>query len=175
MKAVNFVALSIVELVKQTTIKLEGWKGPVDFVVVKMDDFDVVLGMEFLLEHQVILMPSAKCLVITGSFPAVVQADIRQPNGFKMISAMQLDKSPAQEEPPSAMILLGALGKLGKTIPKDILCVPERCHGVMPNSWPKSLSIRRRTEHGIESLSKAKASAKNAYRTMPPELAVLRK
>ncbi|TYK19787.1 gag-asp_proteas domain-containing protein [Cucumis melo var. makuwa] len=59
-----------------------------------MDDFDVVLGMEFLLEHQVIPMPSAKCLAITGSFPTVVQADIRQPNGFKMISAMQLDESP---------------------------------------------------------------------------------
>ncbi|KAA0058248.1 reverse transcriptase [Cucumis melo var. makuwa] len=73
----------------------------------------VEVRMEFLLEHQVIPMPLAKCLVITGSFPTVVQADIRQPNGFKMISAMQLDKSPIQEEPPSATILLGALGKLG--------------------------------------------------------------
>ncbi|KAA0061814.1 Asp_protease_2 domain-containing protein [Cucumis melo var. makuwa] len=77
MKAVNSVALPIVGLVKRTTIKLGGWKGPVDFVVVKMDDFDVVLGMEFLLEHQVIRMPSAKCLAITESFPTVVQADIR--------------------------------------------------------------------------------------------------
>ena len=34
-----------------------------------MDDFDVVLRMKFLLEHQVILMPSAKCLVITRSIP----------------------------------------------------------------------------------------------------------
>uniref|UniRef100_A0A9I9EHA8 Uncharacterized protein n=1 Tax=Cucumis melo TaxID=3656 RepID=A0A9I9EHA8_CUCME len=49
MKAVNSVALPIVGLVKRTTIKFGGWKGPVDFVVVKMDDFDVVLGMEFLL------------------------------------------------------------------------------------------------------------------------------
>ncbi|KAA0049773.1 Asp_protease_2 domain-containing protein [Cucumis melo var. makuwa] len=72
MKAMNSVALPIVRLVKRTTIKLGGWKGPVDFVVVKMDDFDVVLGMEFLLEHQVIPMPSVKCLVITGSFPTVV-------------------------------------------------------------------------------------------------------
>ncbi|KAA0046790.1 Asp_protease_2 domain-containing protein [Cucumis melo var. makuwa] len=49
---------------------------PVYFVVVKMDDFDVVLEMEFLLEHQVISMPSAKCLVIIGSSPTIVQADI---------------------------------------------------------------------------------------------------
>ncbi|KAA0050187.1 uncharacterized protein E5676_scaffold180G001240 [Cucumis melo var. makuwa] len=81
------------------------------------------------LEHHVISMPSAKCLVITGSFSTVVQADICQPNGFKMISIMQLDKSSAQEEPPSVAILLGALRKLGETIPKDTLCIPEKCRG----------------------------------------------
>ena len=54
MKAMNSIALPIVGLVKWTVIKLGGWKGPVDFVVVKMDDFNIVLRMEFLLEHQVI-------------------------------------------------------------------------------------------------------------------------
>ncbi|KAA0042040.1 polyprotein [Cucumis melo var. makuwa] len=92
-----------------------------------MDDFDVVLGLEFLLEHQVISMPSAKCLVITESFPTVVRADIRQPNGFKRISAMQLDKNPTPKEPTSEVVLLEALGKSGKKVPKDTLCVPEKC------------------------------------------------
>ncbi|KAA0040627.1 RNA-directed DNA polymerase-like protein [Cucumis melo var. makuwa] len=107
-------------------------------------------------------------------FPTIVQADIRQPNGFKMISAMQLDKSLA-EEPPSMAIPLGALGKLGETVPKDTLCVSKKYHGVMPKSWPKSLSMRRMTDHGIESPLEAKAPAKNACRTTPPELAELRK
>ncbi|KAA0056627.1 RNA-directed DNA polymerase-like protein [Cucumis melo var. makuwa] len=130
MKAMNSVALPIIGLVKRMVIKLEGWKGPVDFVVVKMDDFDVVLGMEFLLKHQ---------------------------------------------EPPSVAILLGALGKLGETVPKDILCVPEKCYGVMPNSWPKSLSMRRMIDHGIELLPEAKEPVKNTYRMVPPKLAELRK
>ncbi|KAA0045511.1 Asp_protease domain-containing protein [Cucumis melo var. makuwa] len=69
MKVMNSIALPIVGLVKRTVIKLEGWKGLVDFVVIKMDDFDRVLGMELLLEHQVIPMPSAKCLVITDLSP----------------------------------------------------------------------------------------------------------
>ncbi|TYK23114.1 uncharacterized protein E5676_scaffold142G001050 [Cucumis melo var. makuwa] len=155
MKAVNSIALPVVGLVKQTTIKLGGWKSRVDFVVVKMDDFDVVLGMEFLLTS--------------------MQAEIRQPNGFKMISAMQLDKSRAQEEPPSVEILLGALEKSGETVPKDTLCVLEKCHGVMPSSWPKSSSMRRGTNHGVESLSEAKAHVKKAYRMAPTELARLRK
>ena len=136
MKVVNSIALPVFGLVKQTTIKLGGWKGRVDFVVVKMDDFDVVLEMEFLLEHQVIPMPSARCLVITGSFPTIVQAEIRQLNGFKKISVMQLDESRAQEEPPSVEILLAALEKPGETVPKDTLCVSKKHHGVTPNSWP---------------------------------------
>ena len=82
MKAVNSVALPIVGLVKRTTIKMGEWSGLIDLVVAKMDDFDVVLGMEFLLEHQVIPMPLAKCLVITGTKPTVVQTEIRQPYGI---------------------------------------------------------------------------------------------
>ncbi|KAA0045212.1 uncharacterized protein E5676_scaffold1493G00430 [Cucumis melo var. makuwa] len=173
MKAMNSIALPVVGLVKQTMIKLGGWKGRVDFVVVKMDDFDVVLGMEFLLEHQVIPMPSARCLVITGSFPTIVQAEIRQPNGFKMISAMQLNQSCAQEEPPSVEILLGALEKPGETVPKDTLCVSAKCHGAMPSSWPKSVLMRRTIDQGRELLPEAKAHAKNAYLMAPPELAKL--
>ena len=82
MKAVNSAALPIVGLVKRTTMRMGEWSGPIDLVVAKMDDFDVVLGMEFLLEHQVIPMPLAKCLVITGTTPTVVQTEIRQPYGI---------------------------------------------------------------------------------------------
>ncbi|KAA0056159.1 Asp_protease domain-containing protein [Cucumis melo var. makuwa] len=88
MKALNSTILPIVGVAKRAMIKLEGWNGPADFVVAKMNDFDMVLGMEFLLEHQMILMPLAKCLVITEFAPTIVQTDIHQPNGLKMISAM---------------------------------------------------------------------------------------
>ncbi|KAA0042045.1 reverse transcriptase [Cucumis melo var. makuwa] len=88
---------------------------------------------------------------------------------------MLLDDSPAQEELPSAAILLGALEKLGETVPKDTICVLGNCHDVMPNSWPKSLSIRRMIDHGIELLPEVKASAKNAYHMASPELTKLQK
>ena len=98
MKAVNSTALPVVGVVKRAVIQLGGWSGFVDFVVVGMDDFDVVLGMEFLLEHQVIIMPAAKCLVISGSNPTVVQTDIRQPKGLRTISAMQLREDRVRED-----------------------------------------------------------------------------
>ena len=63
MKVVNSMALPILEIARKTTLNLETWSSLVDFVIIKMDDFDVVLGMEFLLEHKVIPMPLANCLV----------------------------------------------------------------------------------------------------------------
>ncbi|KAA0054054.1 RNA-directed DNA polymerase-like protein [Cucumis melo var. makuwa] len=125
--------------------------------------FDVVLGMEFLLEHQVIPMPLAKCLVITGSTPSVVQTDLRQPYGLKMISVIQLKKGLSREEPTFMAIPLNSSEDSGETIPKEIMRVLEKYRDVMPDSLPKYLPPR------------AKPPAKNAYRMTPPELAELRK
>ncbi|KAA0066220.1 Endo-1,4-beta-xylanase A [Cucumis melo var. makuwa] len=36
----------------RTIVQLGDWNGPTYFVIVKNDDFDVMLGMEFLLEHK---------------------------------------------------------------------------------------------------------------------------
>ena len=98
MKVVNSTTLHIVGIVKREAIQLRGWTGFVNFVVVGMDDFDVVLRMEFLLEHQVIMMLVGKCLVIPGSTPTVVQTDLRQPKGLRMISTMQLREGRIQED-----------------------------------------------------------------------------
>ncbi|KAA0064071.1 uncharacterized protein E6C27_scaffold99G00790 [Cucumis melo var. makuwa] len=175
MKAVNSAALPIIGLVKRTMIRLGGWSGLVDFVVVKMDDFDVVLGMEFLLEHQVIPIPLAKCLVITGPTPSVVQTDLRQPDGLKMISAMQLKKGLSRDEPTFMAIPLNSSENSGKTVPEEIMRVLEKYRDVMPDSLPKPLPPRRMIDHEIELVSGAKLPAKNAYRMAPPELAELRK
>ena len=77
MKTVNSVALPILEIARKMTLKLGTWSSLVDFVIIKMDDFDVVLEMEFLLKHKVIPIPLANCLVITGSTPTIVQTSIK--------------------------------------------------------------------------------------------------
>ena len=58
-----------------------------------MDHFDVVLGMQFLLELNVIPIPLAKCLMITGFTLTIMHRKIKQPNEMKMISIIQLKKS----------------------------------------------------------------------------------
>jgi len=53
-----------------------------------MDDFDIVLRMDFLLEYKVIPMPLAKGLVKIGSDPTIIQTNTYQPKGMKMMSAL---------------------------------------------------------------------------------------
>lgn len=99
MKANNSEALPIVEVFNRVPLQLVKWTKNVDLVVARMDDFDVVLGIEFLLEHKVIPMPLTKCLIVTSSNPIVVSADITQPSRVRMISALQLKKCLSREKP----------------------------------------------------------------------------
>ncbi|TYK26611.1 reverse transcriptase [Cucumis melo var. makuwa] len=149
MKAVNSVALPIIGLVKRTMIRLGGWSG------------------------LVIPMPLAKCLVITGSTPFVVLTDLRQPDGLKMISAMQWKKGLSRDEPTIMAIPLNSLENSRETVLKEIMRVLEKYRDVMPDSLPKSLSPRRMIDHEIELVPGAKPPVKNAYRMAPPELAEL--
>ena len=58
MKAVNSKAMATVGAAKQVRVKLGTWVGTTDLIVVPMDDFDVVLGMKFLLEKSAIPVPT---------------------------------------------------------------------------------------------------------------------
>lgn len=79
------------------------------------------MGIEFLLEHHIIPIPLPKCLVIIGPTPTVVQIDIREPTGLKMISIIQLKKGLARDEPMFMAISLESLKNLRETVSKDIL------------------------------------------------------
>ena len=56
MIVINSKALPIVGVLKRVSLKLGEWRG---VVMVHMDDFDVVLGIEFLLQYKIIPMPLA--------------------------------------------------------------------------------------------------------------------
>ena len=146
-----------------------------DFVIVKMDDFDVVLGMEFLLEHKVIPMPLANCLVIIGSTPTVVQTSIKQPDGIKMILALQLKHGLARNEPTFMAIPVVETEGTIELVPVEIQRVLEEYREVILESLPKTLPPCQGIDHEIELIPGSKPPAKNAYRMTSPELAELRK
>ena len=47
MKTVNFKVFTITRMAKQVSVKLGLWWGKLDFVVVQIDEFNVVLEIEF--------------------------------------------------------------------------------------------------------------------------------
>ena len=45
MKAINSATLLVLGVAKKTSIKMGTWTGQTDFVIVKMDDFDIRGGL----------------------------------------------------------------------------------------------------------------------------------
>ena len=166
---------AIVGVSKRAPFKLGTWTGEMDLVVVRMDDFDVVLGMDFLLEHKVIPMPLAKCLVIIDHNPTVIPASIKQPGNLRKISVIQLKRGLAREEPTVMAIPLMEEMTTKGTVPSKIKEVLDSYADIMPESLPQTLPPRRGIDHKIELLPGVKPPAKNAYQMAPPKLAELRK
>ena len=66
-------------------VRLSSWQGKVDFVVAKMDDFDVVFGMKFLIAHHVIPVLATSSLIIMGGDPCVVLVQNKELEETKLI------------------------------------------------------------------------------------------
>ncbi|KAA0042034.1 polyprotein [Cucumis melo var. makuwa] len=110
--------------------------GPTYRRTSEMND-DKVEGME---------RPCRFCGVITGYATTVVQTDIRQPNGLKMISTMQLKKDLTRDEQMFMAIPLDSLENPGETFAQ-----------VFATSKDDYI------DHEIELLSGVKPPTKNAY------------
>ncbi|XP_074306428.1 DNA damage-inducible protein 1-like [Silene latifolia] len=64
MKAVNSKALPIQGVAREVVIKMGEWTGKVDFTSVPMDDFKIVLGMDFLKRTPTFLAPHNGSLIM---------------------------------------------------------------------------------------------------------------
>ena len=64
LKAVNSPPDYVIGVAEKTPIEIESWHANVDFMVVKMDDYEAVLGMEFFKEFEVMVVPHMRKLYI---------------------------------------------------------------------------------------------------------------
>ncbi|KAF3781173.1 hypothetical protein EJ110_NYTH34457 [Nymphaea thermarum] len=63
-KAVNSEARPIYFIVRDAVVKIEGWSGRANFSVVQTDDFQMILGMEFLCASKMVPMPHLRSVSI---------------------------------------------------------------------------------------------------------------
>ncbi|GAV61286.1 Asp_protease_2 domain-containing protein [Cephalotus follicularis] len=65
-KAVNSQAQAVTGMAHSVKISMGDWEGKIDLVVVPLDDFDLILGSEFLICEKVIIMPHLGGLLATN-------------------------------------------------------------------------------------------------------------
>ncbi|GJZ49134.1 putative nucleotidyltransferase, ribonuclease H [Tanacetum coccineum] len=157
-KVVNSPAKAIHRVAKDVRAKIGEWEGTIDLSVVPMDDFKVVIGLEFF---------DKTCMVST-------ERDAK--SGAKTLSAMQFKKGFNKSEPCYlAVTRLETDGGSSKVeVPKVIERVLDEFKDVMPKELPKKLPPRRELDHTIELKTGSKPLAKAPYRMPPPELEELR-
>ncbi|XP_060673257.1 uncharacterized protein LOC125420382 [Ziziphus jujuba] len=175
MKAVNSKTLPTVGLAKQVPLKLGTWEDRVDLIVVPMDDFDVILGMDFLVKKKAIPIPAANSLLMMGEQTGVVPVQRKQLNNPKLLSALQFKKGVRRKEPSYIALVVAREGEDDETTPPMVLDALKSFNDVMPDNLPRNLPPRRDIDHNIALIPGAKPPAKAPYRMAPPELAELRK
>ncbi|XP_039053116.1 uncharacterized protein LOC120195059 [Hibiscus syriacus] len=175
MKAVNSATSMICGGVKRVSIKLGSWEGSVDFTVSHMDDFDVVLGLDFMMASQVIPVPASSCLMFMGEQPCVVPATILPRPGKKILSAIQFKRGVKKGEPSFLVFPISKEDDNLGMVPRNVKEVLRDFEDVMPGELTKELPPRRLVDHEIELIPGVKPPAKCPYRMSPPELAELRK
>lgn len=66
MKTVNSETQPTYGVAKNVNTKIGDWSGSLDFTVATMDDFKVVLGMDFLHTSKAVSMPHPGSLLVTS-------------------------------------------------------------------------------------------------------------
>ncbi|GJV01078.1 putative nucleotidyltransferase, ribonuclease H [Tanacetum coccineum] len=171
-KAVNSPAKAIHEVAKDVWAKIGEWEGTIDLSVVPIDDFKVVLGLEFLDKVRAFPMPFVNSLcILDGRKTCMVSTEHDAKSGAKTLSAMQFKKGFNKSE--SCYVAVTRLetdeGSSKVEVPKVIERLLDEFKDVMPKELPKKLPPRREVDHTIELETGSKPPAKSPYRMPPPE------
>nr|GEW43303.1 hypothetical protein [Tanacetum cinerariifolium] len=99
-KAVNSLAKIIYGVAKDVRAKIGEWEGTIDLAVVPIDDFKVVLRLEFLDRVRAFPMPFANSLcILDGGKTCMVSTERDAKSGAKTLSAMQFKKGFNKSKP----------------------------------------------------------------------------
>lgn len=104
----------------------------INLIVAIIDNFDFLLGLDFMTKAQVIFFPATSCLMIFGEQPCVVLAIILPKNGKKIISVIQLKKGIKKDEPSYVAMPIYKGEDNTNLIPEEVKLVLEEFQDMMP-------------------------------------------
>jgi len=121
-------------MAKNDTIGFDGWKGNVDFLVITLDDFEVILRDEFLQRAKVVVMPHLGGILIgEKGFPCFVKVvPIGKKERSPFLSDTQAKKGSRKGAPTFVAVLVET--KPGQTVdmPEEVVSVLEDFQDMMP-------------------------------------------
>ncbi|KAL2236196.1 UNVERIFIED_CONTAM: Transposon Tf2-11 polyprotein [Sesamum indicum] len=174
-KAINSAAQPIAGVAKSVLIKVGAYQGKTNLSVVAMDDFKLILGLEFLRDTRTAVLPHADSLMMLGAKPSVIPT-LAGRTGEKNLSAMQFEKGRKQDE----ISYLGTLcfeemEEVSGPTPGGSKKLLGESEDVMPDELPRKLPPKRAGDHEIELVPGTRPPARAPYRIPQPKLVELRK
>ncbi|XP_060196262.1 uncharacterized protein LOC132625679 [Lycium barbarum] len=177
-KAINSPPQLVGGIAKGVRVKMGPYEGKFDLRVVIIDDFDLIVGLEFMRQTNIIPIPYADVLLMmgaNGAKPCIVPCTtIKMASGN--ISALQLKKGVQRQEPTFlATLCIEEIERSSGPIPMPVKELMKEFEDVMPQDMPKRLPPRRTIDHEIELVPGAKPPARAPYRMSQPELTEIRR
>ena len=134
------------------TMKIGSWEGKIDFTVAPMDDFKIVIGMDFFRQVRVVPIPFLRSMAILEEeapcmVPTITESKAKTP----MLSAMQLEKGLKKNEVTYlAALKEDPIDPMGDPMPAEVKKALDEFKDVMPPELPKKLPPRREEDHKID-------------------------
>lgn len=174
-KAVNSPAPRVSGIARAASIRVGSWKAHTNFTVVPMDDFQVIIGLEFMRQTMTAVMPHNNAMVMMGEKPCTIATMSTNDEGM-FLSAMQVKRGVKRRELTwVAALRLEESMESERPLPKPVKKVLKQFANVMPAELPKQEPPRRGVDHEIELVAGAKPPARAPYRMAIPEWKELRK
>nr|KAJ0192430.1 hypothetical protein LSAT_V11C800427740 [Lactuca sativa] len=143
LKVVNSLSKPIIGVAYGVPLKIAEWEGTIDLTVVHMDDYRMVMGMDFLDNVRPWSFERDDTMRITkGSIIHIVPLK-RNRIGSQILSTMQLDKGLKKSEAKF-------MTALKEEIVPSKMDIPKEKKNIMPLGLHKNLHLRRKVEHVME-------------------------
>ncbi|KAJ4722993.1 Retrotransposon protein, putative, Ty3-gypsy subclass [Melia azedarach] len=175
-RAVNSLDM-VVQGIAISSLRVGDWEDKVRFSILPLEDFDLILGIEFLVGAMAYVMPQMKSLLITGKTPQLVPCEFLENGraGPSLQSAIQFTKGLKKREMSYLAVLVEIKPDQVVEVPDEYAAVLDEFADLMPPELPKELPPRRAIDHHIELEPGARPPAQVPYRMSPSELVELRR
>ncbi|GAV61392.1 gag-asp_proteas domain-containing protein, partial [Cephalotus follicularis] len=152
-KDVNSKAKPLIGIAEDVGMKIGEWNGSISLSIIPMDDYDLVLCMEFMDQVKAIPILHANSLCILEEGKTCMVPCTRSNKGTKTLSAIHLDKGLKRNE-DTYLAALVENGPEANPKPKDLPIQGEKfledSHNVLPTELPKELPPKREVDHHFE-------------------------